>query len=159
MNRVKRYANSAWSATCMATFFGLLAATVYWAVLQRPPLTYNTEGLLTTYHVTRGSTAYLENPLYPPDTSLKVTINPRITGHDEVGGTYRLGSVDTSDGFRPSVTEARLSYVRPGYPVYGLFIPSYVKPGVYTYRATATYRLNLFRTAKLDMPEFTVVVE
>jgi hypothetical protein len=143
----------------MLTVFGLIMAVLYWAVLQRPALTYNTDGLKDTYTVSRGSTVYLENPLYPPDSNLRVVINPRMTGQDEVGGTYRLGSVDSSDGFRPSITEARLSYVRPGYPVYGLYVPSYVKPGTYTYRATATYRLNLFRTATLDLPAFTVVVE
>jgi hypothetical protein len=142
----------------MAVFVGLLAAFVYWTVLQRPQLTYNMEGLKTSYTASRGAQVYLENPIYPPDTSVAVQISSSLSA---VGGEddYRLSSVDTRDGFRPSTNEPRLSFVRPGYPVYSVFIPSYVKPGIYTYRAKASYRLNLFRTATMALPELTVIVE
>jgi hypothetical protein len=158
MNKVKAYCDAAWSGVSMAVTIGLLATAAYWLVLQRPPLTYNVEGLKTTYNVTHGAAAYLENPIYPPDTTLRVMISSSLVSQ-EGKGDYRLASVDSREGFKPDKSEERLSFVRPGYPVYSVFIPSYVKPGVYTYRAEATYRLNLFRTASIGLPDLTLVVE
>lgn len=159
MNKVKAYCDAGWSALSMAVTVGLLCALAYWTVLQRPVLTFTTEGLKTTYTVTPGSVAYLENPVYPPDTTLRLQISSELRRVDGAGGGYRLASVDSRDGFRPGKDEQRLSYVRPGYPVYSVFIPSYVAPGRYTYSATATYRLNLFRTTTLSLPDLTVIVE
>lgn len=158
MNRVKRCADVVWSGLSMATFFGLLSMALYWSVLQRPALTYNAEGIKTFYSTSAGATVYFENPIYPPDTNTRVQISPRLSA-SEGDDNYRLSAVDSTDGFKPGIKDTKLAYVRPGYPVYSVYIPTYVKPGVYTYRATATYRLNLFRTATLELPRLTIVVE
>jgi hypothetical protein len=158
MNKVKRYCDAAWSGISLVTVISLFAALLYWTVLQRPPLTYTTEGLKTTYVTGKGMPVYLENPIYPPDTTLPVQISASLINNEGTGG-YRLASINSRDGFKPSAKEALLSYVRPGYPVYGAFIPSYVKSGSYTYKATATYRLNLFRTVTMELPDLTIVVE
>lgn len=142
----------------MTVTISLLAALAYWLVIQRPPLSYNPEGLRTSYTVSPGSTAYLENPIYPPDNTLRVKISSSLIDSSGEDG-YRLASVEALDGFHPSPNEESLAFVRPGYPVYSVFIPSYVKPGVYTYKAEATYRLNLFRTTTLRLPDMRVVVE
>jgi hypothetical protein len=158
MNKVRAYCDAGWSGLSMTVFVGLLATLLYWTVLQRPPLTFNVDGLKTSYVASRGATVYVENPIYPPDTTMSVQINSSIksaSGYDE----YRLNPVDTRDGFKPSTNETKLSFVRQGYPVYGVFIPSYVKPGIYTYKAKASYRLNVFRTVTMDLPELTVIVD
>lgn len=158
MNKVKAYCDAGWSSLSMIVFVGLLACFVYWTVLQRPPLATNIEGMKTSYTAARGSQFYVENPIYPPDNTMQVAIKPNLAA---VGGEddYRLSTVDSRDGFKPSTNEQSLSFARPGYPVYSVFIPTYVKPGIYTYRAKATYRLNLFRTVTMDLPELTVIVE
>lgn len=158
MNKVKGYCDAAWSVMSLTVVVSLLASLLYWTVLQRPPLTTNVEGLTTTYTAYPGTQVYLENPIYPPDTRLEVAIKPILVSSSGTG-TYRLPPVEARDGFKPSLTDQKMSFARPGYPVYGVFIPSYVKPGKYTYQATATYRLNIFRTVTLNLPELTVVVE
>lgn len=158
MSKVRAYCEAGWSGLSMTVFVGLLACLLYWTVLQRPTLTFDTAGLKMSYVATRGTQLYVENPIYPPDTNMSVQISSTLR---EVNGyeDYRLSSIDSRGSFKPSIDEPKLSFVRPGYPVYGVFIPSYVKPGIYTYKAQATYRLNVFRTITLELPELTVIVE
>lgn len=158
MNTVKRYCNATWSWASAFVTAGLLAFLAYSTLIQQPPLSYTTEGLRTAYTAVRGSSVFLENPIYPPGSNMRVQIAARMVNTDG-SGSYRLARIDTEGGFLPSVTDAKFSYVRPGYPVYSVFVPHYVKPGTYTYQAEASYRLNMFRVARFQLPDITITVE
>ena len=155
MNRVIRMLNGAWSVVCILAIGGLLWQGVYWALLQRPYLSVNTEGMALQYDAPAGSILYIENPIFPPDTLAQVDLQADLVGE---GTSYKLASPSESDVEVEELPLPALTKARPGYPVYPLFIPSYVKAGVYRYEVTASYRLNPFKTEQLVLPPVTITV-
>ena len=162
MNRTLEVGKSLWEVLCSAVS-GLVAAAliglfVYWTFLQPAPLAVNTDGLELNYQTARGSIVYIENPISPPNTGMQVELRGELVGV-ETTDRYLMTSRDSRDMIVIDDPDLRPSYIRIGYPVYGVFIPPYVKPGVYHYQVEAKYRLNFFREETIHLPPVTITVE
>lgn len=155
MNKAMKILDGAWSVVCILTTGGLMGLFLFWVLLQRPYLTVNVEGMTTSYTAPAGSIVYIENPIYPPDTLTHVELVAELHSPQM---SYRLASPpDRKTQWYQGISQS-YSTARPGYTVYPLFIPSYVKPGVYEYEATATYKLNPFKSESLVLPRVIITI-
>lgn len=151
------YCAAIYSAVSGVVSLGLIALAVYWLVLQPAPLAVDTDGLELRYSVTRGTIVYLENPITPPMSSIPIELHGELVGIDNQQ-SYKLSTRDSRDMILLD-EETRPPYIRLGFPLYGVYVPQYVKPGLYRYEVEATYPLNFFRRASLDLPPLTITVE
>lgn len=160
MNTITKAANAAYSLVSFAVFAVLAGLFIYWAVLQRPFLDVNTERTQQVYTVNAGTILYMENPVIPAEFAGKVDYTGTLISTDQ-STRYSLPSPDVA---RREVAELGgttkvIPDAKPAAPLYAVFIPSYVRPGTYKYAVTATYQLNPFKTARLDLPVLTITVE
>lgn len=162
MNRTLEVGKSLWEAACSAlsaiVTAGLLMLFLYWLIIQPAALSLNEEGLSLNYTAARGTLIYIENPLNPPNSTVQVEVRAELVGVSTMN-KYLLSSRDSRDMFVLDDPNVRPAYIRVGYPMYAVYIPAYVKPGVYLYQAEAKYRLNFFREEKVKLPTITVTVE
>lgn len=158
MSTIAKAADGLWSVLCLMVGAVLIGLGLYWAVLQRPFLEVNTASVQKEYRVTAGSLLYIENPIIPADFAGKVDYANTL-----VIDQFTRYSLPSPEMARQEIAETNATKVvpvtKPAAPLYAVFIPSYVRPGTYKYVATATYRLNPFRTATVDLPQLTIVVE
>lgn len=161
MNKAARLANGLWSLCCIALAVSLVCVFVYWRFLQGPTLSVDasTGEYVTQYEAQPGSVVFLENPIYPPDTVTQVNISAELYGVTDPKAVYPL-THDAMERFTQSQTEQLeiVSHARPGYPVYSIYIPSYVKPGTYRYEVYADYKLNPFKRERLQLPTLTFTI-
>ncbi|WDS62549.1 hypothetical protein UFRH6_123 [Pseudomonas phage UF_RH6] len=162
MNKTIEVGKSLWEVVCSSVSAlvaaGLLMMFVYWMILQPAPLSINSEGLELNYKAARGTLMYVENPISPPNTSIQVELSAELIGVDN-SSRYLMSSRDSRDMIVIDDADLRPANVRIGYPLYGVYIPPYVKPGTYHYEVEARYRLNFFREEKLKLPTITITVE
>lgn len=147
--------DSMWSVACIVICGGAICTFLYWVVIQQPELAVNTDGMITEYTAPAGSVLYVENPIFPPDTVAQIDLSAELLSEDI---SYRLASPSDTHQRRRGDTDTQLQTGRPGYPMYPIFIPSYVKAGVYKYIVTAEYKLNPFRSATLELPPLTLTI-
>lgn len=158
MNKALAAADRVWGQLCLIVCLTLIGMFIWWMFLQPPLLTVAQSQSDSVYNVTAGSMVYLENPVIPPDTIAQVDYDGELHSLE----TKDVYSLDTVDSISSRVTEQVITTsdtVKPGQSLYGLFIPSYVRPGLYEFRMRATYRLNPFRSATLELPPVRIVVE
>lgn len=162
MNRTIEVGKSLWEVACSGlsglVSAGLFCLFIYWVFIQQAPLVADVHGLELNYHTARGTVMYVENPLSPPNTGIQVELRGELVGVDN-GERYRMSSRDSRDMITIDDPAMRPAYIRIGYPLYGVYIPPYVKPGTYHYQVEASYRLNFFREETVNLPAMTVVVE
>jgi hypothetical protein len=159
MNRVAKAANGLWSLSCLLVAGVLVGLGIYWAILQQPFLAVQQGSPSVPYTVTAGSILYVENPVVPAEFVGKINytgvlIQDEFTRY--VLPSPDMASIATKQG---AELETVVQPMKPAAPLYAVFIPSYVRPGTYRYVVTASYRLNPFRTATLELPHLIIKVE
>lgn len=153
----KKVADGAWSVACMLVTGSLVMLFVYWLFIQQPPFAVTARAADTSYTVTSGSIVYFESPITPAELVALVSFSGRLVQNGQV--KYQLASPDTIS--REVIQSADAAVIAPTKenPLYALFVPSYVRPGHYTYEVTATYRLNPFKTRRIELPPLNIYVE
>lgn len=157
MNTATRAANGLWSVACLAVMFGLVGLFIYWVCIQQPPQ-LATERYAPAHHVvSAGSIVYFEAPLVPVEGFSEMTFR----GHLLRGGKvqYTLAPPDSVPRDVIKDKPETILTAAPAYPLYALFVPSYVRPGHYEYQVLVTYRLNPFKTRTVELPPITITVE
>lgn len=156
MNTATRAASGLWSVICLLVTLSLVGLFIYWVAIQQPPQI--AERAYTPAHqtVTPGSIIYFETPMVPSEYIAGVTFRGRLLQGGEV--KYSLASPDSVPR---DVLERSDAVVAGGaeYPMYALFVPSYVRPGDYVYRVSVTYRLNPFKTRTSELPPINITVQ
>lgn len=158
-NGIRGFFSSLWSMASILVCVSLVGLFVYWALLQRPVLHVSGERVQKEYVVTAGSLVYVENPVAPAEYTGRIEYTNALVSRD---GTQRY-VLPSPDVARQELRTDAAKKIVPSEvtttPLYAVFVPSYVQPGDYTYRVTAQYRLNPFRTATLELPPMTIKVE
>lgn len=162
MNRTLEVGKSFWEVACSSVSgvvaAGLIALCLYWLILQPATLAVNQDGLELNYVTARGTVMYVENPISPPNNGTPVELRGELLGVDTTD-RYIMSSRDSRDMITIEDPAIRPPYIRIGYPLYGVYIPQYVKPGIYHYEVEAHYRLNFFREETIKLPTMTVKVQ
>ena len=157
MNTATRAANGLWSVACLAVMFGLVGLFIYWVCIQQPPQ-LATERYVPAHHVVAaGSIVYFEAPVVPVEGFSEMSFRGSLMKEGKV--VYTLASPDSVPREDLKDTPEKILSATPEYPLYALFVPSYVRPGTYTYQVSVTYRLNPFKTRTVDLPPITLTVE
>lgn len=157
MNTATRAANGLWSVACLTVMFGLVGLFIYWVGIQQPPQ-LATERYVPAHHVVAaGSIVYFEAPIVPVEGFSEMAFRGSLTKGDTV--VYTLASPDSVPREVLKDTPETILTAAPEYPLYALFVPSYVKPGNYEYHVSVTYRLNPFKTRTVDLPPISLTVQ
>lgn len=152
-----RAASGIWSVACLSVTFGLLGLFVYWVCIQQPPRLVVDQAMPVHHTVSAGSIVYFEAPVLPADEVAGVTVEGQLVQDGKV--RYYLASPDSvPEEVRRSGNETVIMDSAE-YPMYALFVPSYVQPGDYEYRVSVTYRLNPFRTRTTALPTINITVQ
>lgn len=150
-------ASGIWSVACLSVTFGLLGLFVYWVCIQQPPRLVL--GVATPAHhtVSAGSVVYFEAPVVSSDEVSGVSVQGQLL--QDGGVRYYLASPDSVPAeVRKRMVETVI-VESAEYPMYALFVPTYVQPGEYVYRVSVTYRLNPFRTRTTELPPINITVQ
>jgi len=152
-----RAASGIWSVACLSVTFGLLGLFVYWVCIQQPPRLVVDQAMPVHHPVSAGSIVYFEAPILSAGGASWATVEGQLTQEGKV--RYFLASPDSvPEEVRRSGSETFIGGPT-AYPMYALYIPSYVRPGSYEYRAAVTYRLNPFRTRTAVLPTINITVQ
>lgn len=157
MNTVAKAANGLWSIACLLVAAILVGMFFYWTLIQKPFVYVDAHAPQIEYKVTAGTLLYVDNPIVPAEAVAK--INYSATLIKDQFTKYALASPDMASRSEVEDADTVVQPNKPAAPLYAVFIPSYVQPGTYKYRMTASYKLNPFRTETLVLPDLTIKVE
>lgn len=157
MNTATRAANGLWSVACLLVTFSLLGLFVYWVCIQQPPRLAVDNYNPVQHSVTPGSIIYFEAPMSSSEGAVGMTFRGQLVQRGEV--KYILPSPDSVPREELQHSSEKIISGAPEYPLYALYVPSYVKPGDYVYMVQVTYRLNPFKTKTTDLPPINISVQ
>lgn len=157
MNTVAKAANGLWSLICLLVAMVLVGLFFYWTLIQKPFISVDTHAATVEYRVTAGSLLYIDNPVVPTEVLTRISYSGTLIKDQFT--KYALASPDMASRDEVETADTVIQATKPAAPLYAVFIPSYVQPGTYTYRMTATYKLNPFRSETLQLPDMTIKVE
>lgn len=157
MNTATRAVNGLWSVACLAVMFGLVGLFIYWVCIQQPPRLAIERYVPAQHVVSPGSIVYFEAPVAPAEGFSEMTFRGSLMQDGKT--VYTLASPDSVPRDILKDTPETILSATPEYPLYALFVPTYVRSGVYTYQVSVTYRLNPFKTRTVDLPPISVTVQ
>jgi hypothetical protein len=159
MNTVAKAANGLWSVICLLVAMVLVGLFVYWTVIQKPFVFVDQNAPMPEYRVTAGSLLYIDNPVIPTEVVARVSYSGMLVKDGDQYTKYALASPEMASREEIEGADTVVRPTKPAASLYAVFIPSYVQPGTYTYKITATYKLNPFRSENIPLPDLTIKVE